>query len=361
MSYIGNTVENQNYVPAVDYFNGDGSTVEFTLSRPVASVAAVQVVISNVPQNPGSAYTISNNTITFTSAPPSGTNNIYVYYTSPNTSVATLAQDPVITGNLNMGSTGARITGDFSNATLANRVAFKTSTTNGNTVLTVIPNGTSTTSSFQVYNNSDPTNAGGLQLYSYSTETRLSSGITGTGTYLPMTFYTGGSESLRLSKDSKAVILAGGNTSANGTGITFPATQSASSNANTLDDYEEGTYTCTVTRNGGTFTVTGYYTKVGRLVNAYASIPYDASTGTGNSLQAASLPFTNNAGTTAAVTAGLMYNMTSSNGSTIYAGFVAPSGGAQVNLYLSQYNTTEGYLRFNGGGAYFSFNATYLT
>lgn len=83
MAYIGNTQQNQNYVPAVDYFNGDGSTVAFTLSRPVASVAQVQAVIENVPQNPGSAYTVSGNTITFTSAPPSGTSNIYIYYTSP--------------------------------------------------------------------------------------------------------------------------------------------------------------------------------------------------------------------------------------------------------------------------------------
>jgi hypothetical protein len=52
-------------------------------------------------------------------------------------------------------------------------------------------------------------------------------------------------------------------------GITFPATQSASSNANTLDDYEEGTFTPTVTaasgsNGGGTFS--GSYTKVGRYV-----------------------------------------------------------------------------------------------
>jgi hypothetical protein len=95
MSYIGNTVQNQNYVPAIDYFNGDGSTVAFTLSRPVASVAAVQAVISNVPQNPGSAFTVSGSTITFTSAPPSGTSNIYVYYVSPNTQIVQPGQGTV--------------------------------------------------------------------------------------------------------------------------------------------------------------------------------------------------------------------------------------------------------------------------
>jgi len=55
-----------------------------------------------------------------------------------------------------------------------------------------------------------------------------------------------------------------------GTGITFPATQSASSNANTLDDYEEGTFTPTLTGSGGgagTYTARdGIYVKVGKMV-----------------------------------------------------------------------------------------------
>jgi hypothetical protein len=64
--------------------------------------------------------------------------------------------------------------------------------------------------------------------------------------------------------------LEGGVGSVGGTGITFPATQNASSNANTLDDYEEGTWspvitdaTYNATMAAGTF---GRYTKIGRLV-----------------------------------------------------------------------------------------------
>lgn len=87
MSYLGNSPTDQSFVATVDYFNGDGVTVAFTLSRQVASVAQVQAVIENVPQNPSSAFTLMGNVITFTSAPPSGSANIYVYYTSPNTKV----------------------------------------------------------------------------------------------------------------------------------------------------------------------------------------------------------------------------------------------------------------------------------
>ena len=95
MAVIGNSATTQAFTPAVDYFSGNGSTTAFTLSRPVASVAQVQVVIDNVAQNPSSAYTISGSTITFTSAPLSGTNNIYVYYTSPITQVIAPGQGTV--------------------------------------------------------------------------------------------------------------------------------------------------------------------------------------------------------------------------------------------------------------------------
>jgi hypothetical protein len=69
----------------------------------------------------------------------------------------------------------------------------------------------------------------------------------------------------------ESLALEGANTQT-GTGITFPATQSASSNANTLDDYEEGFFTATVTTStSGTITLNGgvdklAYTKIGRVV-----------------------------------------------------------------------------------------------
>jgi hypothetical protein len=95
MAAIGNSPTQQAFTPAIDYFSGTGSATAFTLSRPVASVAQVQVTIDNVAQNPSSAFTVSGNTLTFTSAPLSGTNNIYVYYTSPITQVIAPGQGTV--------------------------------------------------------------------------------------------------------------------------------------------------------------------------------------------------------------------------------------------------------------------------
>jgi len=102
-------------------------------------------------------------------------------------------------GNLTFTGTGNRITGDFSNATVANRVAFQTSTANSNTNILAIPNGTGVASGWNAFNNPDPTNASYIRIIANSSSyTALESGITGTGTYLPMTFYTGGSERVRI-------------------------------------------------------------------------------------------------------------------------------------------------------------------
>lgn len=128
MSYIGNLPTTQAFTPAIDYFSGNGSTTAFTLSRPVASVAQVQAVISNVPQNPGDAFTVSGSTITFTSAPPSGTNNIYVYYTSPITQVIQPGQGTVSPSSL---STGGPSWDTSGNVTLTGNITLNNGAADG--------------------------------------------------------------------------------------------------------------------------------------------------------------------------------------------------------------------------------------
>ena len=118
--------------------------------------------------------------------------------TTKNDVANTFTQQQTIDNNLVFTGTGRRIIGDFSNATLSNRVSVQTSTVNGNTSLATLPNGTSKISNVRAFNNSDPTNAALIDIAATSTDNRLSSGITGTGTYLPITIYTGGSERMRI-------------------------------------------------------------------------------------------------------------------------------------------------------------------
>jgi hypothetical protein len=102
MSYIGNTPTNQNFVAGADQFSGTGSQTVFTLSRNVNTVFDIFVAISNVPQDPYSAYSVSGSTLTFTSAPPSGTGNIYVTYRATN--VQTFVPSPGVSQQFSIGT-----------------------------------------------------------------------------------------------------------------------------------------------------------------------------------------------------------------------------------------------------------------
>ena len=145
--YIGNTPTTQAFTPAIDYFSGNGATVAFTLSRQVASVAQVQAVIENVPQSPGTAFTVSGNVITFTSAPPSGTNNIYVYYTSPITQVIAPGQGTVGTAALapNIALSGQSLTVAGNNISATNSLGFRNRIINGDMRIDQRNNGASVT------------------------------------------------------------------------------------------------------------------------------------------------------------------------------------------------------------------------
>ena len=82
MAYVGNPIDTQNTFQSLvgKRFNGDGSTTAFTLDVAPSSTLDLEVFVGNVRQDPNSAYTLSGTTLSFTGAPPSGTNNIYVVH-----------------------------------------------------------------------------------------------------------------------------------------------------------------------------------------------------------------------------------------------------------------------------------------
>ena len=99
MSYIGNTPTSQAFAPGTDTFSGTGSQTAFTLSRSVSTVNDILVVVNNVEQQP-SNYTVSGTTLTFSPAPSSGTNNIYVRYLSTNLLAVAPQQGSVVPSSL---------------------------------------------------------------------------------------------------------------------------------------------------------------------------------------------------------------------------------------------------------------------
>jgi hypothetical protein len=156
------------------------------------------------------------------------------------------------------------------------------------------------TSYSSVYVRSSSTNFAGLLLENTNSATKwqigveggaynaaglLNIGISGTGPALVI-------DSNRNVTLQKNISVGAAAPTTSGTGITFPATQSASTDANTLDDYEEGTWTPSI---GGTATYTtqvGQYTKVGRLVTIVAHLTIGVR-GTGSTGQITGVPFAN--------------------------------------------------------------------
>ena len=145
---------------------------------------------------------------------------------------------------------------------------------------------------------------------------------------------------------SATTIGVGGTTpSASGSGITFPAIQSASSDANTLDDYEEGTWTPVVTSGSGSITtvgaVSGVYTKIGNVLIAEFTITITTN-GTGaGSIIASGLPF---AATANAYIGAGRENAATGNLLQLY--LPASSNAVTVKNYNDSYPAGNGYTMF---------------
>ena len=81
MSYIGNEPGVGNFIVATERFNGTGSCTQFTITQTgIQDANTIDVIVSNVVQDPINSYSITDGVITFTEAPPSGTQNIIVRY-----------------------------------------------------------------------------------------------------------------------------------------------------------------------------------------------------------------------------------------------------------------------------------------
>jgi hypothetical protein len=98
----------------------------------------------------------------------------------------------------------------------------------------------------------------------------LAPDASGTGIFTIASPNSNTNRTLTLPDATGTVVISGTTPSLNG--ITFPATQVPSADANTLDDYEEGTWTPVYTGSGGSIGSTAYtaragtYTKIGNVV-----------------------------------------------------------------------------------------------
>ena len=113
MAYLGTPIDTTNQFQSLvgKRFSGNGSTTAFTLDVAPTSVFDIEVFVENVRQDPNSAYSLSGTTLTFTGAPASGTNNIYVVHqakavgtinpTNDSVTASSIADDAVESEHLN--------------------------------------------------------------------------------------------------------------------------------------------------------------------------------------------------------------------------------------------------------------------
>ena len=91
-------------VPLVEHFSGNTSTTLFSLGRTPPNQSSILVFVDGVFQRgSGNAYTLAGASITFTGAPPTGTNNITVHYVATqNNSVPTVTDGSITNASLNI-------------------------------------------------------------------------------------------------------------------------------------------------------------------------------------------------------------------------------------------------------------------
>ena len=144
--------------------------------------------------------------------------------------------------------------------------------------------------------------------------------------------------------------------------LRFPATQLASADANTLDDYEEGTWTPTLTFGGGSAGITygsqlGTYVKIGKLVWLNCRLALSAKGSSTGSARVTGLPFTNQGGSSnGEIQVGAVWYNTWNNASNLhinlrqdasaapnYMEFRAYSGGSEATVDQTYFNNSSSF------------------
>jgi hypothetical protein len=292
----------------IDSMTGDGSDTTLSLTINPVNENNTQVFIDGVYQNKDT-YSISGTTLTFSTAPPTGSA----------VEVMTMTQTEInvpVDGTI----TPAKIaSGDF---------YFDTNTLYVDSTNNNVGVGTSSPSSLYTGANNLVVGGGsgesGMTIYSSDTtdgNIYFADGTSGSALYSGFLEYNHSSNFFRVGVNGseRLRILSTG-------GITF---NGDTAQANALDDYEEGTFSGTA--QGSTYS--GTYTKVGRICHISMDINNSSSTGT----QLAFLPFS-------AKNDGTSFNgsQPTKNTSTTTAGFfVAPYNGGNALYGYSRTGTTQ--------------------
>ena len=322
MAYVGTPIDTRNQFQSLQgkRFNGDGSTTDFTLDVAPSSTLDIEVFVGNERQDPNSAYTLSGTTLSFTGAPPSGTNNIYVVHQAKAVGTINPGTNSVGVTQLNL-SDGSN--GQFIQTNGSGTLSFASVSTALDDIATGDAASTLATS------------AGDITIDAQGGDTDII--FKGTDGSTDITALT--------------IDMSDGGILQTRAGVGFPATQVTNAGANVLDDYEEGTFTPSWGSQGGTTSVSsgnyGQYTKIGNSVTVHFGAVLSTSSATGY-YSVSNLPF--------------QANLTS--GSAIGVGREYAHTNDMQTIYVSDNSTTAVIRTYDGGitaNAYLNCSVTYPT
>ena len=269
MPFLGKTPA-QGFVNSVtkDDFTPNGTTTAFTLSKSPATVNELEVYVGNVRQEPTDAYSVSGTTLTMTEAPATGT-NFYVMHIGGTTQSSTTL------------SGGSTVPGAFSVSGALTTAGFTSTGIDDNATSTAITIDASEDIEAGTYSSSGVTNGIKINLSSNTGRINISS-INSTSDMLNFNTTNGEVGSIQA-VGSGTIYSTGGS----GGGIKLGGTGAA----NTLDDYEEGTWTPSIGGNATYTNQVGRYIKIGNMVWVNFAIGINAQ-GTGSTTSGISgLPF----------------------------------------------------------------------
>ena len=130
--------------------------------------------------------------------------------------------------------------------------------------------------------------------------------------------------------------------------LQFPATQIASGDGNCLDDYEEGTWTATLTGSttapSSPVTTTGNYTKIGNLVTVFFRFTNVNTTGASGNMYISGLPFTSATSVEQQSAVPMMYGLNIT--------------GSYITGYIGQNQTIINFLGIQNNGAWIDVTIT---
>jgi hypothetical protein len=318
MAYVGNPIDTKNTFQSLagKRFNGDGSTTDFTLDVAPGSTLDIEVFVANVRQDPNSAYTLSGTTLSFSAAPASGTNNIYVVHQAK--SVGTIDPPANSVGvtqlNLSDGSNGQFIKTDGSGTlSFASVSSALDDITTGDAAATLA------------------TSAGDITIDAQGNDTDII--FKGTDGGSDTTFW-------KMDGSEKGSLLPGSTT----TGIYLGVTSATASNL--LDDYEEGEFDNCLSINGTTQTSYSSgrsalkYVKIGSFVHLSGLVDTDGQTLGDTGLIRVRLPF-------AVASSGSSSNNSSKAHSNIYNGTAIYPG----HFYISENDTACPFNKWDSSGS----------